>query len=67
MGYMGKYLDVDLTTNKIQEKKLDISEAEKWIGGKGLGAKILYDSLKPNMDPLSPENILLLMNGPLSI
>ncbi|MHA1542427.1 MAG: aldehyde ferredoxin oxidoreductase N-terminal domain-containing protein, partial [Candidatus Hodarchaeales archaeon] len=66
MGYMGKYLDVDLTTNKIQEKKLDYQEAKKWIGGKGLGAKILYDSLKPDIDPLSPENLLLLMTGPLS-
>jgi len=66
MGYMGKYLDVDLTTSKIQEKKLDLSEAKKWIGGKGLGAKILYDSIKSNVDPLSPENILLLMTGPLS-
>lgn len=66
MGYMGKYLDVDLTTGKIREKKLDLSEAKKWIGGKGLGAKILYDSIKPNIDPLSPENILLLMTGPLS-
>ncbi|MHA1978968.1 MAG: aldehyde ferredoxin oxidoreductase family protein [Candidatus Hodarchaeales archaeon] len=66
MGYMGKYLDVDLTTNKIQEKKLDYQEVKKWIGGKGLGAKILYDSLKPGIDPLSPKNILLLMTGPLS-
>ncbi len=66
MGYMGKYLDVDLTTNRIQEKKLDYQEAKKWIGGKGLGAKILYDSIKSEIDPFSPENILLLMTGPLS-
>jgi aldehyde:ferredoxin oxidoreductase len=66
MGYMGKYLDVDLTTNKIKEEKLDYQEVKKWIGGKGLGAKILYDSLKPDINPLNPENILLLMTGPLS-
>ncbi len=66
MGYMYKYLDVDLSSGKIHEKKLDLELAEKYIGGKGLGAKILYDELKPGIDPLSPENIILFMTGPLS-
>lgn len=66
MGYMYKYLDVDLSSDKIREKKLDLELAEKYIGGKGLGAKILYEELKPGIDPLSPENIILLMTGPLS-
>ncbi|MHA1201081.1 MAG: aldehyde ferredoxin oxidoreductase family protein [Candidatus Heimdallarchaeaceae archaeon] len=66
MGYMHKYLDVDLSTQKIFEKNLDTKQAEKFIGGKGLGAKILYDSLKPGIDPLGPENIILFMTGPLS-
>lgn len=66
MGYMHKYLDVDLTSGKIQEKKLDSKLAEKFIGGKGLGAKILYDELKAGVDPLSPENIILFMTGPLT-
>jgi aldehyde:ferredoxin oxidoreductase len=63
---MHKYLDVDLTSGKIQEKKLDSKLAEKFIGGKGLGAKILYDELKAGVDPLSPENIILFMTGPLT-
>ncbi|MHA1514520.1 MAG: aldehyde ferredoxin oxidoreductase family protein, partial [Candidatus Heimdallarchaeaceae archaeon] len=66
MGYMYKYLDVDLTSGKIHEKKLDSKLAEKFIGGKGLGAKILYDELKAGVDPLSPENIILFMTGPLT-
>ena len=66
MGYMHKYLDVDLTSGKIHEKKLDPELAEKFIGGKGLGAKILYDELKAGVDPLSPENIILFMTGPLT-
>ncbi len=66
MGYMHKYLDVDLTSGKIHEKKLDPELAEKFIGGKGLGAKILYDELKPGIDPLGPENIILFMTGPLT-
>ena len=47
MGYMHKYLDVDLSSGKIHEKKLDQELAEKYIGGKGLGARILYEELKP--------------------
>ncbi len=66
MGYMHKYLDVDLSNQKIYEKKLDPVLAEKYIGGKGLGAKILYDNLKTGIDPLGPENIILFMTGPLT-
>ncbi len=66
MGYMHKYLDVDLTSGTIHEKKLDSELAEKFIGGKGLGAKILYDELKAGTDPLGPENIILFMTGPLT-
>ena len=66
MGYTGKYLDVNLSTRNLSESSLDLDLAERFIGGKGLGAKILYDSLKPRIDPLSPENILLFMTGPLS-
>ncbi len=63
---MGKYLDVNLTTGKIAEPSLDMHLAEQFIGGKGLGAKILYDTLNVGVDPLSPDNVLLFMTGPLS-
>ncbi|PWI49300.1 aldehyde ferredoxin oxidoreductase [Candidatus Heimdallarchaeota archaeon B3_Heim] len=66
MGYMGKYLEVNLNTEKIAEKTIDKSYGKTWIGGKGLGAKILYDTLSPKVDPFSPENVLLLMTGPLT-
>ena len=61
MGYMGKYLDINLATEYIHEKELNLELAEKYVGGKGLGARILYDELKPKVDPLSPENIILFM------
>ena len=63
---MGKYLDVNLSTGKITEPSLDMHLAAQFIGGKGLGAKILYDTLDMGVDPLSSENILLFMTGPLS-
>lgn len=66
MGYMGKYLDVDLSSEKLNQVPTDPKLTEHFIGGKGLGAKILYDSLAANVNPLSSENILLYMTGPLT-
>ncbi|MFX0170545.1 MAG: aldehyde ferredoxin oxidoreductase family protein [Candidatus Hodarchaeota archaeon] len=66
MGYMGKYLDVNLSTDKILEHSVDMTLTEQYIGGKGLGAKILYDSLTPGVDPFGTDNLLLFMTGPLS-
>jgi aldehyde:ferredoxin oxidoreductase len=66
MGYMGKYLEIDLSKERIKDFSLDMSLAEKYIGGKGLGAKLLYDNLNAGVGPLSPENIILFMTGPLS-
>jgi len=66
MGYMGTYLDVDLSTKKIIKSSIEKKLVEKFIGGKGLGAKLLYDNLAPGINPLSPENIILFMTGPLS-
>ena len=49
-----------------QIKNLDESNVRKFVGGKGLGAKILYDNLEKNVDPLSPENIIVFATGPLT-
>ncbi len=63
-GYMGKVLWVDLTKGKIKEEKLDDEFYKKYIGGYGIGARLLYDRMKPKSDPLGPDNILGLMTGP---
>lgn len=65
-SYTNKILDVDLTDKKIKTTNLDEKNAKKFVGGKGLGAKILYDNLKKNVDPLSPENIIIFASGPLT-
>jgi aldehyde:ferredoxin oxidoreductase len=65
-GYTGKILDVDLTSNIISDTELDRSLAENYMGGKGFGAKILYDQLPPKCDPLSADNILIFATGPLT-
>jgi aldehyde:ferredoxin oxidoreductase len=65
-GYTGKILDVDLTSATVSEAELDRSLAEDYMGGKGFGAKILYDQLPPRCDPLSADNILVFATGPLT-
>lgn len=63
-GYYGRMLEVNLSTGKIAKTKIPDSDIQNFLGGRGLGAKILYDRLKPGTDPLSPENILMFMAGP---
>jgi len=65
-GYVGKILRVDLSRGKSSEQTIDNEFAEKWVGGRGFIAKILYDELRPKIDPLGPKNKLIFMTGPLA-
>ncbi|MFC1920446.1 aldehyde ferredoxin oxidoreductase family protein [Chloroflexota bacterium] len=64
-GY-GKILDVDLSTGEIKQTEIEPEFARKYIGGVGFGSKILYDEVGPDVEPLSPENIVIFSNGPLT-
>ncbi len=63
-GRCGKLLDIDLTSGKTKELIISEEIARKYVGGRGLGARLLYDLLPPKTDPLSPENILIFLTGP---
>jgi aldehyde:ferredoxin oxidoreductase len=65
LGWNGKILWIDLTTQEAKEEHLDPEVYEKFIGGKGLGAYLLYRELEVGTDPLGPDNLLLFMTGPL--
>ena len=65
-GWMGKFLRVNLTKSKITIEDLDSKIAKDFIGGRGLGVKYLYDEIDPKVDPLSPDNKLLFVTGPLT-
>jgi aldehyde:ferredoxin oxidoreductase len=56
---------VNLTEKKIQRQEIDRSLILKFLGGRGVGGKILFDELKPSTEPLAPENKLLILAGPL--
>jgi aldehyde:ferredoxin oxidoreductase len=65
-GYTGKIASVNLSTREIDTIRLEDSMATRFIGGYGLGAKLLYDLQKPGLDPLEPDSILGFMTGPLT-
>ncbi|MFZ0449909.1 MAG: aldehyde ferredoxin oxidoreductase family protein [Desulfatiglandaceae bacterium] len=65
-GYSGHILRVDLSSGKIIREKSDPHYMLKAIGGRGLNSLRLYDELRRDIDPLSPENILLIGVGPLT-
>ncbi|RLG46417.1 MAG: aldehyde ferredoxin oxidoreductase, partial [Thermoproteota archaeon] len=65
-GYVGLVLEVDLTRDRIWERELSEEDARLFLGGKGLGVRILLRELAPGVDPLSPENLLVFSTGPLT-
>ncbi|CCC58050.1 aldehyde ferredoxin oxidoreductase family protein [Caloramator australicus] len=65
-GYAGKILRVDLTSGTYKVEDLNLDLAIKYIGGRGLGSKIFFDEVDPNVEPFSPENKLIVATGPLS-
>ncbi len=64
-GYMGKILRVDLSNGRFREEPLSQSLIHDYIGGRGFGAKLLYDDLKPGTDPLGADNEIIFLTGPL--
>lgn len=66
VGWKGTILRVNLTNGTTKKETLDPKLARAYIGGRGLGTKILYDEVDPTVDPLSPRNALILATGPLT-
>ncbi len=66
LGYAGKVLYVDLTNGKTRTEKLNEETAKKYIGGIGLGMSLWLANSKAGVDPLSPDNPLVLALGPVS-
>lgn len=66
-GWMGTILRVNLTTGEIRRDPLDPDFAKAYVGGRGMATKLLYDELPMDCDPLGPENMLIFINGPLTL
>jgi len=68
-GYAGKFLDVDLSKEKVKDTVIDDETLEAYFGGRGLGAKILWDRIGKKwskVDALGPENIFMALTGPMT-
>ncbi|MCF0138245.1 MAG: aldehyde ferredoxin oxidoreductase family protein [Oscillospiraceae bacterium] len=65
-AYYEKTARINLTTGEIKVEKLDLDTARKFIGGRGLGTKLLYDEGVAVCEPLSPENKLIYITGPMT-
>jgi len=63
-GYTGKVLHLDMTTKKSRIEPVTEEFCRKYIGGVGFVARLLYDSTKPKIDPLSPDSVLIFATGP---
>lgn len=63
MAYNKKIARINLSTGKIRTEELDIELAKKFIGGRGLGTKMLYDEGIAAVEPLSPDNKLIYITG----
>jgi aldehyde:ferredoxin oxidoreductase len=65
-GWAGQRLKVYLNEGKIVKEPLSEELRLNYLGGRGLNSKILFDELKPGIDPLSPDNIFCVGVGPLN-
>ena len=65
-GWIGKVLRVDLSSKDYSVEELSPVLAKEYIGARGLGSKILFDELDPTVEPLSPQNKLIIVTGALT-
>ena len=64
-GYANRIAHVDLTAGTVENKPVPEEWARKYVGARGLGVRYVFEN-GPDVDPLSPENLLCFMNGPLT-
>jgi aldehyde:ferredoxin oxidoreductase len=66
-SYMGKMLFVDLNNMKTYDEEISEKLAREYIGGYGLGSRIILERMRQGVDPLSPDNIFGIGTGPLTL
>ncbi|MCP4692420.1 MAG: aldehyde ferredoxin oxidoreductase family protein [Desulfobacterales bacterium] len=65
-GYAGKILRVDLSDGRIEKEPIDPDMADKYLGGRGFVARLLFDEIPPDADPLGEDNLFVAATGPLT-
>jgi aldehyde:ferredoxin oxidoreductase len=65
-GYVGRILDVDLTDGTVKNTPLDLTDARRFLGARGIMTKLLWDRIKPGTQGFDPENMIMFFTGPLT-
>ena len=66
MSWAGKLLRVNLTNGTCESEALNMDWANKYLGQRGLATKYLVEEIDPKVDPLSPDNKMIMTTGPLT-
>lgn len=61
-----RILRIDLSNRTVESESIPPRWRQRYLGGKGLGARYLYEELEPGVDPLGEDNVLCLFRGPFS-
>jgi aldehyde:ferredoxin oxidoreductase len=65
-GWWGKLLWIDLSRREAKQVEIDNNLLSSYVGGRGLAVRLLWDYTRPGIDPLSPENLLIVAIGPIT-
>lgn len=65
-GWTGTILRVNLSDGTIKKEAINPKDANLYLGARGLATKIMMNEVDPKVDPLSPDNKLIFMTGPLT-
>ncbi|WP_370574656.1 aldehyde ferredoxin oxidoreductase family protein [Methanomethylovorans sp.] len=65
-GWTGRTIIVDLSSHSITESRTGVKQAREYLGGRGLGIRLMHEFADPLVDPLSPDNPLVFATGPLT-
>lgn len=65
-GYAGKVLDVNLTDGTIEKTPLDPTDAQRFLGARGIMTKLLWERMKPGTQAFGRDNMIMFFTGPLT-
>jgi aldehyde:ferredoxin oxidoreductase len=65
-GYTGKLLRINLSSMLVSEETLNPTYLRDYIGGSGLGIRLMYDEVPPETDPLGPDAKIFITTGPIT-
>ncbi len=65
-GWNEQVLEIDLSSGQVVTHPLDMEMARLFLGGRGLGARLLWDAVGPQVESLSADNVLVFAAGPLT-